>query len=187
MVFPMGVNSLSKPPRPGFGACCRDSTVLCRMMAGGPEPFLLAVDDYDEDLFLFGWLLRRSGAPIGFQSASGFQPAVALLSAALNSPDRPNPPVACFVDIKMPEENGFDLVVWIREQPQLASMPVIMLSSSDDASDLKRAAELGVQCFLTKFPPIHVLAAVVADAHSFPENPHAFAHSYNLLPSIAHR
>jgi CheY-like chemotaxis protein len=147
-------------------------------------PYLLVVDDSDEDLFLFKRLVHRSGIALACQSATGVAPAVALLTAGMHGElgDRPR---ACFVDIKMPGQNGFDLLTWIRGQPLLATMPVIMLSSSDDPSDLHQARVLGAQCYLTKYPATKTLVEVIANAERFADQPAVFEKPYNLLPRAA--
>jgi CheY-like chemotaxis protein len=150
-------------------------------MENSLPPYLLVVDDSDEDLFLFKRLVHRSGITLGCQSAMGVAPAIALLMASMQG-ELGGRPRGCFVDIKMPGQNGFDLLSWIREQALLATMPVVMLSSSDDPRDLDRARELGAQCYLTKYPATKVLVEVIADCERFADDPNALNKAYNLLP-----
>lgn len=149
-----------------------------------PTPFLLIVDDSDEDLFLLKRLVHRSGISLPCQSATGVASATVLLEAALRPDSNLSRPKACFVDIKMPGQNGFDLLRWIRSRGGLSTMPVIMLSSSDDPRDLQLAAELGAHCFLTKYPSTKTLVEVINDADLFPEQPDVFKKPYNLLRQV---
>jgi CheY-like chemotaxis protein len=64
----------------------------------------------------------------------------------------------------MPKLDGFDVLRWIRKQPALKELPVVVLSGSDEPSDIKRAKELGAMSFLTKYPPAAVFAEVIAKA-----------------------
>jgi CheY-like chemotaxis protein len=153
------------------------------MAAELPPPYLLLVDDSDEDMFLFKRLVQRTGITLPCQSATGVAPAIALLNAAMQG-DLGGRPRGCFVDIKMPGQNGFDLLAWIRGQPLLATMPVIMLSSSDEPADLARARELGAQCYLTKYPSTKTLVEVIADLERFADNPAALDQPYNLLRNV---
>ena len=59
------------------------------------------------------------------------------------APPRGDRPLLCFLDIKMPGIGGHDVLKWIREQPTLDLLPVIMLSSSDHPEDIRQAAQPG--------------------------------------------
>jgi CheY-like chemotaxis protein len=97
-------------------------------------------------------------------------------------------PLACFVDIRMPGMNGFDVLRWIRCQHALDRMPVIMLSSSEEARDLAEARHFGAQCYLAKFPNATQLHDIVIEADrvaaSSPDQ--AFRLSCNLLNVSPH-
>jgi DNA-binding response OmpR family regulator len=51
---------------------------------------------------------------------------------------------------EMPMLDGNTLLGWIREHETLGATPFIMISSSGDAEDLKRAIHLGVDAYLLK-------------------------------------
>ena len=54
-------------------------------------------------------------------------------------------------DVKMPDKTGFDLVEWINEVPELAGMPIIMMSGvKRDISSIKRAKQLWIDKYLAK-------------------------------------
>jgi CheY-like chemotaxis protein len=59
-------------------------------------------------------------------------------------------PLLVLLDLKMPRMNGFELLTWIRQQPQLKRMWVIVLSHSQELSDINRAYELGANSYLVK-------------------------------------
>jgi two-component system response regulator len=42
-------------------------------------------------------------------------------------------------DLKMPHKNGLEVLKWIREQPSLSGLRVVMLTSSDQARDVNMA------------------------------------------------
>jgi CheY-like chemotaxis protein len=68
-----------------------------------------------------------------------------------------------FLDIKMPKLDGFEVLRWIRKQGDLATLPVVMLSGSDEPRDLRRAVELGATRYVIKHPPPEVIAELMAD------------------------
>lgn len=68
------------------------------------------------------------------------------------------------LDVKMPGLTGLELLEWIREHPLFDSIPVVMWSSSDDPRDLERAAKLGAQCYIGKYPPFPVVREMLEQA-----------------------
>ena len=61
-------------------------------------------------------------------------------------------PRAIFLDIKMPNLDGFDTLRWIRAQEHLAEMTVIILSGSGEARDMALARSLGANEYFVKYP-----------------------------------
>src|SRR5712671_694306 len=61
-------------------------------------------------------------------------------------------PHVILLDLKMPRVDGFEFLHWLRhEAPRpLRLLPVIVMSSSDDPRDVRRAYELGVNSYLLK-------------------------------------
>lgn len=146
----------------------------------GQRP-IFAVDDEEVDRMLFGDLLRQSGidGPARFFS-SGDEMIDALLRVLRGE----TPPLACFIDVKMAGMSGFDVLRWIRCQDLLDSIPVIMLSSSDDPQKLAEARGVGAQCYAAKFPSLAELRAMLTAAQRYGEDrstPMAFHLPCNLL------
>jgi CheY-like chemotaxis protein len=54
------------------------------------------------------------------------------------------------LDLKMPRKNGFEVIAWVREQPGLKRLPIIVLTSSREDPDINRAYELGANTYLVK-------------------------------------
>jgi len=54
------------------------------------------------------------------------------------------------VDIGMEEMDGFELTRSIRKKPEIAKVPVVLVSAHDSASDRQRGAEAGADAFLSK-------------------------------------
>lgn len=54
------------------------------------------------------------------------------------------------VDMEMPDISGLEVIRQLRTQPQLADLPVIMVTSRDDAMAIDRAYELGASSFVVK-------------------------------------
>jgi CheY-like chemotaxis protein len=56
------------------------------------------------------------------------------------------------LDLWLPRESGHQVLAWVREQPGLRRVPVVILTSSDDPRDVNRAYDRGVNSYLVKPP-----------------------------------
>jgi CheY-like chemotaxis protein len=56
------------------------------------------------------------------------------------------------LDLKLPFISGHDVLTWIRRQKDLDSLVVIVLTSSNEASDLSRCYALGANSYVVKPP-----------------------------------
>lgn len=143
------------------------------------QPLIVAVDDEMDDLFLLRHILQKTEFAHTFQLFANGEAAVNGLSAMLASTDVFDPPLLCFLDVKMAAMPGFDVLRWIRNQKALDPMPVLMLSSSDDARDIDTARELGAQGFLKKYPSVGAMQTALGEAQEFalaPTPKKAFLH-----------
>jgi CheY-like chemotaxis protein len=61
----------------------------------------------------------------------------------------------------MPKMDGFEVLNWIRSQPQFAKLPVVILTSSNMSDDIQRARQFGASAFLTKPPTFEQLIEMV--------------------------
>jgi CheY-like chemotaxis protein len=56
------------------------------------------------------------------------------------------------LDLNLPRKSGFDVLAVIRQDPELALVPVIVFSTSMSRCDRERALELGASDYITKRP-----------------------------------
>jgi len=54
------------------------------------------------------------------------------------------------LDIRMPKVDGIEVLKRIKEDPDLRSMPVIMLTTTDDPREIHNCYALGCSCYVTK-------------------------------------
>ena len=111
-------------------------------LAGMPA---LVVDDNPTNRrilteLLWMWHMRPASA------ASGIE-ALGMLGQAAR---RGDPFALVVTDCHMPEMDGFDLALRIRNSPELCDAIVMMLTSGEQSGDIKRCRELGVSTYLTK-------------------------------------
>jgi CheY-like chemotaxis protein len=62
----------------------------------------------------------------------------------------PGNPVVVFLDLKMPMMDGLELLQHIKGDPALRTLPVVMLTSSREESDLCKSYQLGVNAYVVK-------------------------------------
>jgi two-component system response regulator len=59
-------------------------------------------------------------------------------------------PAVVLLDIKMPRMNGFEVLTKMRADERLRRIPVVILSSSREESDLARSWDLGANAYVIK-------------------------------------
>lgn len=62
----------------------------------------------------------------------------------------PGNPAVVFLDLKMPMLDGFLVLHQIRLKPETSTVPVVILTSSNEPNDRRRAYELGANAYLCK-------------------------------------
>jgi CheY-like chemotaxis protein len=120
---------------------------------------ILIVDDDLDQIFLSQRLVEKTDMGFSVATAAGGPEAVAYLRQACDGVCAI--PALVFLDIKMPEMDGFDVLRWIRAKEELSHVRVIILSSSDDPKDAKQATELGADGYLIKDPNPMVVASIL--------------------------
>src|SRR5688500_9006544 len=103
---------------------------------------VLLVEDEDNDVFFMQRAWRQAGITTPLQIAEDGQAAIDYLKDALSGDHRKLPGLV-LLDLKLPRVMGFEVLKWIRQQPELQTMIVIILTSSKLSSDIDTAYRLG--------------------------------------------
>jgi CheY-like chemotaxis protein len=113
---------------------------------------ILLVDDQEPDVVLIKRALKKSGLDHPIVSVPGGLEALAYLNGDPPYQDRTRYPLPLLVllDVRMPLMDGFEVLAWIRHNPVLAALPVIMLTGSEEHGQEKKAHELGATSFFVK-------------------------------------
>jgi CheY-like chemotaxis protein len=107
-------------------------------------------EDSEDDRVLIGHCLQTVGSDFDVRFFENGAHAIAFLSSRKS----PEPlPAIIILDIKLPGISGFEILQWIRSQPDLAATPVAMLSSSNHNSDRQEAARLGANAVRSRISP----------------------------------
>jgi CheY-like chemotaxis protein len=112
---------------------------------------LLAEDD-DDYVHLIRQAFARANILNPLQVVWNGEEAISYLQGEgkyINRDEYPLPELL-LLDIKMPRVNGFEVLKWVRQQPSLAGLRILVLTSSDDLRDVNQAYQLGANSFLLK-------------------------------------
>jgi CheY-like chemotaxis protein len=113
---------------------------------------LLLVEDNQDDAFLMQRALKGAGIQSAAMTAENGREALDYLQGVGKFSDRsayPMPDVV-FLDIKLPCLSGFEVLQWVRSNKEMRSLIVIVLTSSNQPSDIRRAYDLGANSYVVK-------------------------------------
>jgi two-component system response regulator len=112
---------------------------------------ILQVEDDPNDVFFLQHAMKKAGVENPIQVAADGQEAIDYLQGAGKFADRGRFPFPCLVllDLKLPYVMGLDVLKWIRQQPGMA-LVVLLLTASGEEADIAAAYRLGVNGFLVK-------------------------------------
>src|SRR5689334_22536778 len=113
---------------------------------------IFVVDDSEDDIHLIRKAFRKAYVlnPV-FAVTSGDE-AICYLQGEgkyLNRDEYPLPDLM-LLDLKMPGLDGFDVLSWVRSQPGLHCLRIVVLAGSQELRDVNRAYRLGANSFMVK-------------------------------------
>lgn len=118
------------------------------------SPVILLAEDNDDDVFFMQRAMKVCGVTQTLRVVRDGQAVIDYLNGAGEFSDRGAFPMPflLFLDLKMPNKSGLEVLKWIRGQPRLQPLLVLILTTSREDSDVRRAYALGVNSFLVKPP-----------------------------------
>src|SRR5687767_6150694 len=113
---------------------------------------LLIVDDDEDQRFIFRKTFEELGTKYKVRLANSGDEALAYLKGEGEYADRSKFEFPSYIltDLKMSPGDGFHLLEFLKNAPALSVIPVVMLSTSDDADDIRQAYLLGASSFFVK-------------------------------------
>ena len=127
-------------------------SVVCDRTPRRMQSTILLVDDDDGFLALVQRAIRQSQLDASLQYVCDGEEAISYLSHQGRFKDQtafPRPWLV-LLDLHMPRVDGFEVLQWKLNHPELNKMPFVILSSSGLEKDKKRASELGARDYLMK-------------------------------------
>ncbi len=116
-----------------------------------PVTILMADDDPD-DCLIIKEALDESRLNHRFHRVKDGQELLDYLrrQGDFKEPESSPCPTLILLDLNMPRKKGLEALMEIKQDLRLRSIPLIVLSTSNDEMDIARAYELGANSFITK-------------------------------------
>jgi CheY-like chemotaxis protein len=110
------------------------------------------VEDEADDVFFMRQAFKRAGLGGQVQAVDDGMKAIAYLTGRTPYDDRNHAPLPALVllDLNLPGYSGFEVLQWLRQQPEFRDLTVVTFSSSGRDEDRERARQLGATDYLLK-------------------------------------
>ena len=115
-------------------------------MTPSHELTILLAEDDDGHAALIERNLVRGGLAARFVRARNGRETLELL----RRPEGIAHPLVILLDVRMPEMDGTEVLRVLKSDPGTASIPVYMLTTTDDLREVQNCYELGCNAFITK-------------------------------------
>jgi CheY-like chemotaxis protein len=127
----------------------------------GDRTNVLLVEDSEDDRFFFVHAFNRAECHAQLYTVSDGIEAIQFLTKEARVNEHSRFPEFIFLDLKMPECDGFDVLRWMKENSLLERVKVFVLSGSAEPQDVQLAKELGAREYLVKPIRHHLLQRLV--------------------------
>src|SRR5206468_4732358 len=119
---------------------------------GWQDSAILLVEDDEADILLLRRAFRNARIANPLIEVRDGQAAIQYLSGEGDYTDRARYPIPFLIllDLRLPKLSGFEVIAWLRDQPQFADLIVVVLTGSDHVPDVTKARELGANSYLVK-------------------------------------
>ena len=130
---------------------------------------MLLVEDNEDDQHIIQRAFRANGVKDPIQVVYSGEEAIAYLKGEGRFGDRLQFGFPSFIitDLKMSHGDGFSVLEALRQNPQWAIIPAVILSGSADEDDIKHAFLLGAKSYLQKPSDFDELRKMLDLFHSY--------------------
>jgi CheY-like chemotaxis protein len=137
---------------------------------------ILVAEDSEDDALLLRRAFLKAGVNVRIEVVDDGEMAVRYLDGAEPFEVRRSFPLPklMLLDLKMPRQDGFSVLNWLRDQDGLRRLPLIVLSASEEPKDVDLAHELGANGYARKPVSFDRLVEMVRDIEAFWLKQHVF-------------
>jgi CheY-like chemotaxis protein len=113
---------------------------------------ILIVEDNEQDLALAQRALRKANVTNRIQVARDGEEALDFIfcEGAFTQRSMEDGPKVILLDLKLPKIDGLEVLQRIKGDPRTKSIPVVVLTSSKEQSDVVESYHLGVNSYIVK-------------------------------------
>jgi CheY-like chemotaxis protein len=113
---------------------------------------ILLAEDLESDVLLMKRAFKKARIVNPLQVVRDGEQVLAYLRGEGEYGNRDEYPLPSLLllDLKMPRMNGFEVLSWVRAQPNFASLRIVVLTASRELQDVNKAYQLGANTFLVK-------------------------------------
>ena len=127
---------------------------------------ILLVEDNPGDVRLAREAFEEGKVRHNFHVAEDGLAAMAFLRREGGFADAPQPDII-LLDLNLPGKDGRDVLAEIKSDPDLKTIPVVVLTSSSAEDDILRMYEHAANCYVTKPANFEDFAAIVRSIADF--------------------
>lgn len=109
-------------------------------MPSSAQKTIMIVEDEPDTAEMFAEMMRLSG----YRVLKSYGGATAMSLLNVEKPD------VLVLDLMMPDVSGLEVLRYVRRDPTLADIPVIVVSAKGLPSDIKDGMDAGASIYLTK-------------------------------------
>jgi two-component system response regulator len=129
-------------------------------MTQADNPDVLLVEDNPDDVELTLRALKRAHVVNPVRVARDGAEALEILFGSRALPTLPR---VVLLDLKLPRVNGLEVLERIRREESTRKLPVVVLTSSREEPDVRRAYELGANSYIVKPVEFEKFVAAVGE------------------------
>ncbi|MGF1516017.1 MAG: response regulator [Elainellaceae cyanobacterium] len=113
---------------------------------------LMVVEDNTQDAVLLERAFKKAELHNPVHVLSTGEEAVDYLAGVGRYSDRTQYPlpILIFLDLHLPARSGLSVLEWLRSQPNISRIPVIVLTGSKNSDDVRKAYSLGANSYMVK-------------------------------------
>jgi len=125
--------------------------LIMSLQAGGKSVTIILAEDDEGHARLIQKNLRRAGISNTIQWCPNGKDTLDFIQGAGEFKDQPHKTnVLLLLDLNMPVMDGYHTLELLKADAETKRIPVIILTTTDDAGEVKRCYELGCNIYVTK-------------------------------------
>ena len=127
---------------------------------------LLLIEDNPSDIRLLTEVFKEAGVPTVMSVARDGEEAMMFLRRRGRFASAPRPALIV-LDLNLPRKDGREVLAEIKQDPDLRSIPVVVLTTSSAQQDIQKSYDLHANCYIVKPMGLEEFAQIVRSIQDF--------------------